>query len=212
MRRTLLLALVLLASLSPVRAAQDPLWPGTTYDPAIPTLRSVLGWDHGEEISSPEALTTYLRALAAAAPDRTRLIEYARSWENRPLHVLVVGSPARIAQLDQVKAGMQRLADPRGAAEAELEQLVKTLPVVTWLFHSVHGNEISGADAALAEAYHLLAARGNADVDTVLRESLVLIDPSQNPDGRARFWHANQQGRAAGVPDADPASVEHDEP
>lgn len=212
MRRTLLLVLTVAASLSPVRAAQDPLWPGVTYDPAIPTLRSVLGWDHGEEISSPEALTTYLRALAAAAPDRTRLIEYARSWEKRPLHVLVVGSPARIAQLDQIKAGMQRLADPRGATQAELDQLVTTLPVVTWLFHSVHGNEISGADAALAEAYHLLAARGNADVDTVLRESLVLIDPSQNPDGRARFWHANQQGRAAGVPDADPASVEHDEP
>ena len=207
-RLLLTLALCVLPALS---FAQE-LWPGTRYDAKIPTIKTVLGWDHGEEISSPDAITTYLKALNAAAPDRTRLIEYARTWENRPLHVLVVGSPARIAQLDAIKKGMQRLADPRGAAQGELDQLVKEMPVITWLFHSVHGNEISGADAALAEAYHLLAAQGNADVDTVLRESLVLIDPSQNPDGRARFVAANQQGRAAGVPDADPASAEHDEP
>lgn len=208
--RVALMAVVCQAGAS--QAFAQELWPGTRYDPKIPTIKSVLGWDHGEEISSPEAITTYLKALNAAAPDRTRLIEYARSWEGRPLHLLVVGNPARIAQLDAVKQGMQRLADPRGASQADLDRLLAELPVITWLFHSVHGNEISGADAALAEAYHLLAAQGSADIDTVLRESLVLIDPSQNPDGRARFWHANQQGRAAGVADADPASAEHDEP
>jgi len=206
------LLLTLVLCLMPALSFAQELWPGTRYDPKIPTIQSILGWDHGEEISSPDAIAAYLKALNAAAPDRTRLIEYARTWENRPLHVLVVGNPAHIAQLDAIKKGMQRLADPRGATQAELDQLVKEMPVITWLFHSVHGNEISGADAALAEAYHLLAAQGNADVDTVFRESLVLIDPSQNPDGRARFVAANQQGRAAGVPDADPASVEHDEP
>lgn len=207
-----LIRLCCLLLLVPVAASAQDLMPGTRYDPKIPTIQSVLGWDHGQEITSPEAITTYLKALNAAAPDRTRLIEYARTWENRPLHVLVVGNPARIAQLDAIKKGMQRLADPRGATQAELDQLIKELPVITWLFHSVHGNEISGADAALAEAYHLLAAQGDAGVETVFRESLVLIDPSQNPDGRARFVAANQQGRAAGVPDADPASLEHDEP
>lgn len=212
MSRARLLPLIVLFCLLPVVSSAQELWPGTRYDPKIPTLKAALGWDHGEEISSPEAITAYLQALHAAAPDRTHLIEYARSWENRPLHVLVVGSPARIAQLETIKQGMQRLGDPRGVPQAELDRLVREMPVITWLFHSVHGNEISGADAALAEAYHLLAAQGDADVDTVLRESLVLIDPSQNPDGRARFWHANQQGRAAGVPDAEPASVEHDEP
>ena len=61
------------------------------------------------------------------------------------------------------------------------------LPVVVWLIHGVHGNEISSSDAALAEAYHLLAARGSADADLTLREALVIIDPMQNPDGRQRF-------------------------
>jgi hypothetical protein len=198
-------------SLTNAQAGQS-LWPGVTYDSAIPTTRAVLGWDFGEEITPPEGIAAYLKALADAAPDRARLVEYARTWQGRPLHVLVVGSPERNRQLDQVKAGLQRLADPRGASAGDLDRLVRELPVVTWLMHAVHGNEISSSDAALAEAYHLLAARGNADVDLVLRESLVLIDPLQNPDGRARFVLANQQGRAAIEPDENPASLEHDEP
>ena len=109
------------------------------------------------------------------------------------------------------QARLQRLADPRGLASAEADALIARLPVVMWLMHAVHGNEISSSDAALAEAYHLLAARGDAAVDLILRESIVLIDPLENPDGRARFVFQNLQGEAA-VPDAEPASAEHDEP
>jgi hypothetical protein len=192
-------------------AGAQELWPGATYDPAIPTPKAVLGHDFGEEISSPEEIVIYLKALAAAAPDRTRLVEYARTWENRPLHVLAIASPARIAALDTVKADLKRLADPRGLSGADESRLISTLPAVTWLMHAVHGNEISSSDAALAEAYHLLAARGDSMVDTILRESIVLIDPLENPDGRARFVFQNRLGRAA-VPDPDRFSAEHDEP
>ena len=61
------------------------------------------------------------------------------------------------------------------------------------------------------EAYHLLASQGDAGVDAVLRDALVLIDPMQNPDGRARFVSTNLQGRAA-TADPAPYSAEHDEP
>jgi hypothetical protein len=191
-------------------AAQQPLAPGARYDPKIPTLRQVLGFDVGERITSPEEITQYLKALQAAAPDRTRLIEYARTWEGRPLHVLVVGSPEHLANLDEVKRGLRKLADPRGLAAAEAEQLVKTLPVVVWLMHAVHGNEISSCDAALAEAYHLLAAQGDAGIEAVRRDALIVIDPLENPDGRARFYVQNLQGGAA-IPDNEPVSAEHDE-
>ncbi len=189
----------------------QPLAPGAKYDAKIPTMKQVLGFEAGERISSPEEITKYLQALQAAAPERTRLIEYARTWEGRPLHVLVLGSPERIARLDEVKKGLRRLADPRGLPTAEAEQLVKTLPVVVFLIHAVHGNEISSSDAALSEAYHLLAAQGDAEVDTVRREAIVVIDPLENPDGRARFYFHNLAGEAA-VPDEEPASAEHDEP
>ena len=125
-----------------------------------PDVETVVGHEPGDAITTPEQIGRYLDALAKAAPDRTRLVKYATSWEGRPLHYLIVGSKERIARLDEVKRGMQVLAS--GAPEAD--RLIAELPVVVWLLHGVHGNEISSSDAALAEAYHLLAARGNADV------------------------------------------------
>ncbi|MGH9220956.1 MAG: M14 family zinc carboxypeptidase, partial [Vicinamibacterales bacterium] len=174
-------------------------------------MKSVLGHDHGEVITPPEGVAQYLQALQKAAPTRSRLIEYARSWEGRPLWLFVIGSPDRIAKLEQVKSDLQRFGDPRRTSGADADRLLKELPVVVWLIHGVHGNEISSADAALVEAYHLLASQGDAGVDTVLRDALVLIDPMQNPDGRARFVFQNLQGRAA-TADPAPYSAEHDEP
>ena len=185
--------------------------PSTTYDPKIPTLKQVLGHDHGDEVTSPEGVAIYLKALAAAAPERTRLVEYARSWESRPLWIFVVGSAERIAKLDSIKAGLKKLADPRITTAGERDELIRTLPVSVWLLHGVHGNEISSSDASLAEAYHLLAAKGDAGVDTILANALVIIDPMENPDGRARFIFQNLLGRAS-KPDPEPISAEHDEP
>ncbi|MGE3274885.1 MAG: M14 metallopeptidase family protein [Vicinamibacterales bacterium] len=189
----------------------EPLWPGVTYDPAIPTLEAVVGHQPGLEITTPEDIGRYLRALADAAPDRTRLVQYATSYEGRPLWLMVIGSPERMARLDAVKADIQKLGDPRGLSTAEADALVRDLPVVVWFVHGVHGNEISSSDAALQEAYHLLAARGDAGLDQVRRDALVLIDPMQNPDGRARFVFQNLQGRAF-PPDPTPYSASHDEP
>lgn len=188
-------------------AAAQGLAPNTTYDPAIPTLEAVIGHRPGDAITTPDEVGRYLDALAKAAPDRARLVKYATSWEGRPLHYLIVGSKERMARLDEVKRGMQVLAS--GAPEAD--RLIAELPVVVWLLHGVHGNEISSSDAALAEAYHLLAARGSADADLTLRDALVIIDPMQNPDGRQRFVTQNLLGRSI-EPDPNPQSAEHDEP
>ncbi|HAK57327.1 MAG: M14 family metallopeptidase [Vicinamibacterales bacterium] len=200
-----------LVLLLPVAVLAQELAPGTRYDPAIPTLESVVGHDHGDELTTPEEAGVYLRALAGAAPDRTHLVEYATSWEGRPLYLMAIGSAARIGELDETKEGLRRLADPRNLSADEIDALIDDMPVVTWLIHGVHGNEISSTDASLAEAYHLLAAEGDGLVDGILRESIVLIDPMQNPDGRARFIYQHLLGRAA-TPDPEPASAEHDEP
>ena len=208
LRRLLLFCVV---ALVPAAALAQDLAPGTRYDAKIPTVKSVLGWDFGERITPPEGITAYLKALQAAAPDHARLIEYAKTWEGRPLHVLIVGSPERIANIDAVKKGLQQIADPRGLDAGTADRLVREMPAVVWLMHSVHGNEISSSDAALAEAYHLLAAQGDAGVDLIRKETLVVIDPLQNPDGRARFVQGNLAGEAA-TPDSNPASLEHDEP
>jgi Zinc carboxypeptidase len=187
------------------------LSPGARYDPKIPTIKQVLGHDHGERITPPEDVARYLRALADAAPDRTRLTQYATSWQGRPLWLFVIGNRERMTRVDELRASRRRLIDGWRGSASEIDQLVKEQPVITALLHSVHGNENSGVDAALAEAYHLLAAQADPTVDLIMRESIVLIDPMQNPDGRARFVASNVHGHARSA-DSDPLAAEHDEP
>lgn len=167
------------------RPAGFEFWQGARYDPAIPTLEGVLGHKNGERITRPEDAVRYLGALRRAAPTRMRLYEYARSWENRPLVYAVIGSEAAIARLDEIKRNIARVADPAAA----LGDALSVLPATVFLSYSVHGNEISGTDAALLTAYHLLAALGDATAEKIKNDALVFIDPSQNPDGRARFVH-----------------------
>ncbi len=185
--------------------------PGARYDSRIPTLKQVTGHDPAERVTSPEDIIRYLKALSDAAPDRTRLVKYAETWEGRELYALIVANPDRMRRLDQIKTGLQQLAAPGSLSAGEAERLIRELPVVVALVHGVHGNEISSGEAAMAEAYHLLAAQGDARVETIRREAIVIIDPMQNPDGRARFIFQNLLGQAA-TPDPEPASAEHDEP
>lgn len=206
-----MLSSLALATLIQLPVQLPELVPGVRYDPAIPTLEEVAGHDFREAITPPDDVIRYMEALAEAAPERTRLVRYAESWEGRPLVVLVIGSAERMARLDEVKAGIARLADPRGLDDAEAGALLAELPVVTALMHGIHGNEISSSGAAMAEAYHLLAATGDADVDLILSESLVLIDPLENPDGRNRFVYQNEVAQAR-WPDEAAVSAEHDEP
>ena len=128
-----------------------------------------------------------------------------------PLPILVIGSAQRISRLNEIKADLQRLANPRGLSDQQAQSLVNRLPVVTALMHGVHGNEISSNGAAMAEAYHLLAAQNDSVVEKIFADSLVLIDPLENPDGRARFVFQNSMGRAR-WPDPETISAEHDEP
>lgn len=210
MRSAFFATLFVLLSVPAAAQLSPELSPGTTYDPKIPTIKQVLGYEHGERITTPENVERYLRALADAAPDRTRLTEYARSWQGRPLWLFVVGNRERMSRIDAIRKGRRELAAPTRASAADVDRIVREQPVITALLHSVHGNENSGVDAALAEAYHLLAAQGDPTVDLIMRESIVLIDPMQNPDGRARFIAANTHAHAISG-DEDPISAEHDE-
>ena len=186
-------------------------WPGANYDGRIPTFQQVLGYDPGERITSHAGLMKYMEALAAAAPTQVKIFEYAKSWEGRKLVYAAVGSEANLRQLDAVRAGMQKLADPRKTGEAEARQLIAQLPAVVWLGYGIHGNEISPPDAALLTAYHLLAARNDRMTDEILSKVIVLIDPTQNPDGRDRFIH-NFEIAEGPEPDASPLAAEHNEP
>ncbi|MFM7348589.1 MAG: M14 family zinc carboxypeptidase [Erythrobacter sp.] len=174
-----------------------------SFDPAIPTLTQNAGHAPGTRITSPDQAIAYIRALAAAAPERTRLVQYATSWEGRPLYYLVISAPQNIARLDAIRADLATIAAGRPGNGTALP--------VTWLTYGVHGNEISSTDAALMTAYHLLAAKDDAKAAKILANTVLVIDPMQNPDGRARFL--NNFLTSTGIaPTGDRQAAEHDEP
>jgi len=179
---------------------------GADHDPAVPAPDAHLGFPVGQRTATPEQVVAYAQAVAAAS-SRVELVEYARSYEGRPLVYLVISSPANLARQDEIKAGMQALADPRGTSAAERARLVESLPGVAWLAYSIHGNETSGSDASLAVIHHLAADRSES-TRRLLEELVIIVDPSMNPDGRARFVKGLAEARGT-QPNVDDQSVLH---
>ncbi|MFZ9394813.1 MAG: M14 family metallopeptidase [Erythrobacter sp.] len=209
MQRNLLgrITAILAAVLSPVMLAIQPApaqsFLEASFDPAIPTLTETVGHAPGAQITTPEQAVAYLRALEKAAPDRMRMVQYATSWEGRPLFYVILTAPENLARLDAVQADLATIAAGRPGTGAAMP--------VTWLAYGVHGDEISSTDAALMTAYHLLTATGDARAQQIMRDTIVVIDPMQNPDGRARFVHSFRA--ALGLePQADRQAAEHDQP
>lgn len=200
-------ALVLLSASA--QAQSTPL--EVSYDPSIPDMESFAGYDFGEVITPPEDLQAYLRVLETAAPERIRVFEYATSWQGRTLSYAVIGSAEMLERMDEIQANMQSLAFPETQSAAQLDAIISEQPAIVWLAYGVHGDEITPGDAGIRTAYHLLAAQNDPTVEAILDNALVIIDPDQNPDGRARFVHGFQN--ALGLePQADRAAVEHEQP
>ncbi|WP_291841976.1 M14 metallopeptidase family protein [Maricaulis sp.] len=206
---------ILAASLAVVAATASALAQASPfevrYDPAIPDARAAFGYEFGEEITPPQDAIDYLYTLEAAAPDRVEVVEYARSWEGRPLAYAVIAAPDVLARADEIRAGLASLADPRGLDAASRAALIADLPAVVWLSYGVHGNEISSTDAGLRTAYHLLAAQDDPMVESILANTIVVIDPTQNPDGRNRFIQSFRAARGLEF-SGDRYTAEHDEP
>ncbi|WLT33572.1 M14 family zinc carboxypeptidase [Geothrix sp. PMB-07] len=150
--------------------------------------------DHRPDVPQPSLgarytphaeLMAYARALAAAAPDRVRLSTLNTTEEGLEQPFLVITSPENLKRLEESKARNAKLADPRGCSEGEAQRIAENNPVFVWLGYSVHGSEASGSEAALAVAYHFASAR-NPEVLKQLERVVILMDLTQNPDGRAR--------------------------
>lgn len=206
------------AALLPLPAAPPPTelpelrpppdyFPGAAYDPAVPAPEAVLGFKVGQRAATPAEIERCLRAWTAAAPDRTRLVEYARSHEGRPLHYVIVTAPRHLNRLEALQTDLARFADPRQTSEAEAEKLLETLPAVVWLAYTIHGDETEGSDAALAVLHHLIAGT-DPEVARLRDELVIVLDPLMNPDGRERFVQMIATHRGA-QPNVDDQALVH---
>ncbi len=186
-------------------------WPDADYDLTVPEISDVVGHTFGEQMSWSSDIETYFMRLASFAPDRVRLHYYGESWEGRRLFYLVISSPQNIEQLERLKDQTLSLTRPTETDLVGAKAIIDKLPVTVCLAYGVHGNEISSPEAAMLTAYHLLASRGDPRVADMLSNTLVVINPLQNPDGRDRFVHRFEMSLGLSS-DPDRASAEHDEP
>ncbi|MAD89157.1 MAG: peptidase M14 [Pseudoalteromonas sp.] len=168
------------------------------FDPAIPKPEEILGYQVGQWHVRHDQLVQYMRVLAEKSP-RVSIETIGFSHEQRPLLLLKFSQPDNIAKLEQLRE--------QHYAQVFEKQQANNLPAFIWMGYSVHGNESSGSNAALLVAYYLAAAQGE-EVEQLLNNSVVLLDPSLNPDGLARFaqWANSNRGKTLS---ADPQHREH---
>ena len=209
----LVLSMLIMAAVSAQSDAQDAApvtWPDAKYQQDIPTMSDVLGYSPGARISWSHSARAYFDALQLARPDQVLVEGFGRSWEGRELFYVALGSAENIARIDGIKAGMQTLLDPKTTSQ-EVDALIASMPAVTWLAYGVHGNEISSTDAAMMTAYHLLAAEDDVTVRAIIDNTVVVLVPIQNPDGRDRFVHFYESTLGLEA-SSDRLSAEHNEP
>jgi hypothetical protein len=206
MRKFLLTALLFISCY--IVSAQDLSYflpDSISYNASVPKPKDIIYHEVGEWHVTHDRLVNYMKALAAAVPDRIRLETMGLTYESRPQVLLIITSPKNHQRLEEIRKQHVQLTDPSASAALNIDNM----PLVVWIGHSIHGNEPSGANASLLSAYYLAAAQGK-QIDELLENTVILFDPSFNPDGLQRFstW-ANQHKSKNLV--SDPASREFNE-
>jgi hypothetical protein len=163
---------------APLRAQADD------RSAALPLPEDVLGFRPGEarRLADWASIASYLDTLAKAS-DRVRVDTIGRSTLDRPITLVTISSPGNLARLEELQAIQARLADPRRIADAEERaDLVRRGRLFVVVKAGLHSTEVAGSLLPVRLAYRLAASAG-ADVRRILDETVVLVVPSQNPDG-----------------------------
>ncbi|WP_298778126.1 M14 family zinc carboxypeptidase [uncultured Polaribacter sp.] len=199
MKKFLFLILFISASFSAQKVDLSYYLPkDVTYDQKIPTPKSVIGHEVGEWHITHDKLVEYMKALAAAS-NRISIENRGKTYEDRPLILLTITSPENHKNIEVIRKkhidATNNLVD------------VTNNPIVVYQGFSIHGNEASGSNAALAVAYYLAAAQG---IDDLLNNTVILFDPSFNPDGLQRFAYWANTNRSKNI-NPDPNDREYSE-
>ncbi len=159
----------------------------------------------GEKFTAHDQLCRYFEYLAGMETSTMRLETYGLTNEERPLQIAIISSPENMARLEQIRQNNLRLAGMLdGLPDA-------TNPVViVWISMSVHGNEASGSEASMVLA-HDLATQTDPKIREWLQNTVVILDPSLNPDGYDRYTHWNRSVSNL-LLNTHPESREHREP
>ncbi|WP_240731635.1 M14 family metallopeptidase [Hymenobacter radiodurans] len=197
----LLMLLLPFWSLTSTQAQTTPTAPaaGTLLTPS-----QFLGYPLGGNFTPHSELLRYVDYVVQNSGGRMRLQPYGRTYENRPLEVVQIASPENLSRLDEIRRNnLRRAGLESGAAKA-------SDPAIVWLSYNIHGNEAVSSEAMMQVLYDL-ANPQNQQTQQWLQNTVVLLDPCVNPDGRERYaqWYNRVRNR---TPNASPYAWEHHEP
>ena len=150
------------------------------YNPSIPTPESVIGHQVGEFHVSHDKLSHYVQELSKSSK-RVKLVERGKTYENRTSWLMIITSESNHSNLEKIREEHIKLSDSKNE---DID--VSKMPIVVYQGFSVHGDEPSGSNASLLLMYHLLASDSN-ETEQLLENTVILLDPSFNPDGLQRF-------------------------
>ncbi len=168
---------------------QNFLPDNVSYSREIPDPETWFGFAPGDRHLSHDQVLAYAREVARLS-DRVIIEEYARSHEYRPLIHVIVTSADNHRRLGVLKSQHVAFSAP-GSTLSPVD-----VPLVVFLTYGIHGNESSATNASVLTMYHLAAAQG-ADIESFLKQNIILIDPNLNPDGFTRHstWVNMHQGK-----------------
>ncbi|MGH2788306.1 MAG: M14 family zinc carboxypeptidase [Actinomycetota bacterium] len=187
----------LLTMFSPIqRATADHCHPITEpprYMNKVPTGEEVLGFELGSQEVTTAQSDAYLQAVDDAS-DRVVTGTLATSQEGRPLRYAIIGNKKNVTDdgLRRIRQDVKALRDPY-LSNGQARRIVASSPAILWVASNVHGGEESGTDASLVVLYDL-ADRKDCAARRILDNSIVVLLPVQNPDGREADTRRNHYG------------------
>jgi hypothetical protein len=165
----------------------------------ITTPMEQFGFEPGTDrkLADWTQLTAYYQKLASES-DRVRFQELGKTTEGRPFVMLTVSAPENLAHIEEYKGIVTKLSDPRTTSPEEAKSLIargKTVMIITF---NIHSTEIASSQTAAEFAYRM-ASSSDPDVMTTLANVILLLVPSQNPDGEQLVvdWYRKTLGTPA---------------
>ncbi|MGK0385766.1 MAG: hypothetical protein ACI849_000371 [Patiriisocius sp.] len=157
-----------------------------------------LGYEIGTQFTRHADVVNYFEHVAANST-MVNYDAYGKTNERRTLTYAVVSSAENITNVDQIRQdNLKNTGIMEGTASPE--------KAIVWLSYNVHGNEASSTEAAMATVYELITKK-----QAWLENTVVIIDPCVNPDGRDRYANWFNQVKSTPYNKAQDAA-EHDEP
>ncbi len=150
------------------------------YNKSIPTPLSIIGHEVGEFHVSHDKLSHYVQEISKAS-SRVKLVNRGKSYENRTSWLMIITSESNHSRLEEIRKQHLELSNSK---DKDID--VSDMPIVVYQGFSVHGDEPSGSNASLALMYHLLSSNSQKTIE-LLDNTIILLDPSFNPDGLQRF-------------------------